>query len=248
MIRSTAFPAIFLDNLRKENVASQIGLAEMFDASIGKSSVLMPFGGKYQLTETEGSVQKLPVFGFTNTCSIMTHGFHPEIARFSPYLGASYSVVEALARVTAMGGDYRTCRLSNQEYFERLHEDPAKWGKPMQALLGLVEAQLAFETPSIGGKDSMSGTFNDIHVPPTVITFAVTTEKQIISFHLNSKKAGNYIYVVRHHAHEDHTPNYDELKSNFDKVREPGTRRQDRFCRYREIRRYCGSSKQNVIR
>ena len=209
-----------LDNLRKENVASQIGLAEMFDASIGKSSVLMPFGGKYQLTETEGSVQKLPVFGFTNTCSIMTHGFHPEIARFSPYLGASYSVVEALARVTAMGGDYRTCRLSNQEYFERLHEDPEKWGKPMQALLGLVEAQLAFETPSIGGKDSMSGTFNDIHVPPTVITFAVTTEKTDHILSPEFKKAGNYIYVVRHHAHEDHTPNYDELKSNFDKVRE----------------------------
>lgn len=208
-----------LDNLRKENVASQIGLAEMFDASIGKSSVLMPFGGKYQLTEAEGSVQKLPVFGFTNTCSIMTHGFHPEIARFSPYLGASYSVVEALARVTALGGDYRTCRLSNQEYFERLHEDPIKWGKPMQALLGLVEAQMAFETPSIGGKDSMSGTFNQIHVPPTMITFAVTTEKTQNILSPEFKSAGNYIYVIRHHANEDHTPNYEELKTNFDKVR-----------------------------
>ncbi len=208
-----------LDNLRRDNVASQIGLAEMFDASIGKSSVLMPFGGKYQLTESEGSVQKLPVFGFTNTCSIMTHGFHPQIARFSPYLGACYSVVEALARVCALGGDYRTCRLSNQEYFERLHDDPSKWGKPMQALLGLLDAQLAFETPSIGGKDSMSGTFNDIHVPPTLITFAVTTEQtqNILSSHF--KQAGNYIYLVRHRAHEDHTPNYDQLKENFDKVR-----------------------------
>lgn len=208
-----------LDNLRKENVASQIGLAEMFDASIGKSSVLMPFGGKYQLTESEGSVQKLPVFGFTNTCSILTHGFHPQIARFSPYLGASYSVVEALARVTALGGDYRTCRLSNQEYFERLHGDPKKWGKPMQALLGLVDAQLAFETPSIGGKDSMSGTFNNIHVPPTVITFAVTTEQTQNILSPEFKKEGNYIYIIRHHAHDDHTPNYEELKSNFDKVR-----------------------------
>ena len=180
----------------------------------------MPFGGKYQLTETEGSVQKLPVFGFTNTCSIMTHGYDPDIARFSPYLGASYSVVEALARVSAMGGDYRTCRLSNQEYFERLHDDPQKWGKPMQALLGLIEAQLAFETPSIGGKDSMSGTFNQLHVPPTLITFAVTTAKseQIISPEF--KKAGNYIYVIAHHPHADHTPDYTELKSNFDKVRE----------------------------
>ncbi len=209
-----------LDNLRKPNVACQIGMAEMFDASIGKSTVLMPFGGKYQLTETEGSVQKLPVFGFTNTCSIMTHGYDPDIARFSPYLGASYSVVEALARVSAMGGDYRTCRLSNQEYFERLHDDPQKWGKPMQALLGLIEAQLAFETPSIGGKDSMSGTFNQLHVPPTLITFAVTTAKseQIISPEF--KKAGNYIYVIAHHPHADHTPDYTELKSNFDKVRE----------------------------
>ena len=209
-----------LDNLRKPNVACQIGMAEMFDASIGKSTVLMPFGGKYQLTETEGSVQKLPVFGFTNTCSIMTHGYDPDIARFSPYLGASYSVVEALARVSAMGGDYRTCRLSNQEYFERLHDDPQKWGKPMQALLGLIEAQRAFETPSIGGKDSMSGTFNQLHVPPTLITFAVTTAKseQIISPEF--KKAGNYIYVIAHHPHADHTPDYTELKSNFDKVRE----------------------------
>ncbi len=209
-----------LDNLRKENVASQIGLAEMFDASIGKSTVLMPFGGKYQLSETEGSVQKLPVFGFTNTCSIMTHGFHPEVARYSPYLGASYSVVEALARVTALGGDYRTCRLSNQEYFERLHEDPSKWGKPMQALLGLIEAQLAFETPSIGGKDSMSGTFNQIHVPPTMITFAVTTEKAQNIVSSEFKEAGNYIYAIRHHANADHTPNYEMLKTNFDKVRE----------------------------
>ena len=119
-----------------------------------------------------------------------------------------------------MGGDYRTCRLSNQEYFERLHDDPQKWGKPMQALLGLIEAQLAFETPSIGGKDSMSGTFNQLHVPPTLITFAVTTAKseQIISPEF--KKAGNYIYVIAHHPHADHTPDYTELKSNFDKVRE----------------------------
>ncbi|MEG0737166.1 MAG: phosphoribosylformylglycinamidine synthase, partial [Longicatena sp.] len=143
------------ENLKQPNVASQIGLAEMFDSSIGKSTVMMPFGGKYQLSETEGSVQKLPVFGFTNTCSIMTHGYHPEVSLYSPYLGAAYSVVEALARVVAMGGNYATCRLTNQEYFERLNDHPEKWGKPMQALLGLIEAEMAFETPAIGGKDSM---------------------------------------------------------------------------------------------
>ena len=192
----------------------------MFDASIGKSTVLMPFGGKYQLTETEGSVQKLPVFGFTNTCSIMTHGYHPELSLYSPYLGASYSVVEALARVTAMGGNYETCRLTNQEYFERLHTDPEKWGKPMQALLGLIEAEMAFETPAIGGKDSMSGTFNDISVPPTLITFAVTTEKTEHIISPEFKEAGHHIYYIKHTPNDNQTPNYEELKANFAKVRE----------------------------
>ena len=208
------------ENLKQPNVASQIGLAEMFDASIGKSTVLMPFGGKYQLTETEGSVQKLPVFGFTDTCSIMTHGYHPELSLYSPYLGASYSVVEALARVTAMGGNYATCRLTNQEYFERLHTDPEKWGKPMQALLGLIEAEMAFETPAIGGKDSMSGTFNDISVPPTLITFAVTTEKTEHIISPEFKAAGNHIYYIKHTPKENKTPDYDELKTNFAKVRD----------------------------
>lgn len=207
------------ENLKKPNVASQIGLAEMFDASIGKSTVLMPFGGKYQLTETEGSVQKLPVFGFTNTCSIMTHGYHPKLSLYSPYLGASYSVVEALARVTAMGGNFETCRLTNQEYFERLHADPEKWGKPMQALLGLIEAEMAFETPAIGGKDSMSGTFNDISVPPTLITFAVTTEKTEHIISPEFKASGNHIYYIKHTPQDNKTPNYEELKANFAKVR-----------------------------
>lgn len=206
------------ENLQQPNVACQIGLAEMFDASIGKSTVLMPFGGKYQLSETEGSVQKLPVFGFTNTCSIMTHGYHPELSQYSPYLGASYSVVEALARVAALGGNYATCRLTNQEYFERLHNDPEKWGKPMQALLGLIEAELAFETPAIGGKDSMSGTFNDITVPPTLITFAVTTEKTQNIISSEFKKAGSRIYLLKHTPKENMTPNYEQLKENFAKM------------------------------
>ena len=207
------------ENLKQPNVASQIGLAEMFDASIGKSTVLMPFGGKYQLTETEGSVQKLPVFGFTNTASIMTHGYHPEVSLYSPYLGASYSVVEALARVTALGGNYATCRLTNQEYFERLNKDSERWGKPMQALLGLIEAEMAFETPAIGGKDSMSGTFNDISVPPTLITFAVTTEKTENIISSEFKKAGSYVYLIKHTPKENYVPNYEQLKQNFETVR-----------------------------
>lgn len=209
----------FLEMLRLPNVASQIGLSEMFDASIGKSTVLMPWGGKYQLSEEEGSVQKLPVFGFTNTCSIMTYGYHPELAQYSPYLGAAYSVVEALARVCALGGDYHTCRLSNQEYFERLGNDPKKWGNVTQAMLGLIEAQMAFETPAIGGKDSMSGTFNDISVPPTLITFAVTTEQSDHIVSAAFKHCDSYLYYIKHHAHDDYTPNYDECRRNFDKIR-----------------------------
>lgn len=206
------------ENLRLANVASQIGLAEMFDASIGKSTVLMPFGGKYQLSETEGSVQKLPVFGFTNTVSMLTHGYHPALSKYSPYLGAAYSVVEALARIVALGGDYTTCRLSNQEYFERLHDDPKKWGMPMQALLGLLEAQLAFETPAIGGKDSMSGTFKDIHVPPTLLTFAVTCEKSENIISSEFKGDANFIYLVKHEPKKNHIPNYEQLKKNFTSV------------------------------
>ncbi len=207
-----------IDTLKDANVASQIGLSEMFDASIGKSTVLMPWGGKYQLTQEEGSVQKLPVHGFTNTCSLMTYGYDPELSKYSPYLGASYSVVEALARLTALGADYKTARLSNQEYFERLGKDAHKWGNPFQALLGLIDAQLEFETPAIGGKDSMSGTYNDIHVPPTLITFAVTTAKanQIVSAEF--KEAGNYVYLVKHDPKENHLPNYAQLKDNFDCV------------------------------
>ena len=204
--------------LQDANVASQIGLAEMFDASIGKSTVLMPFGGKYQLTPEEGSVQKLPVHGMTNTCSVMTYGYDPKVSKYSPYLGASYSVVEALARITALGADYKKCRLSNQEYFEHLGADAQKWGQPFEALLGLIDAQLAFETPSIGGKDSMSGTYKDIHVPPTVITFAVTTAKTGDIVSASFKNPGDYVYLVKHTPVKNHVPNYEQLKENFETV------------------------------
>ena len=207
-----------LANLQKPNTAGQKGLVEMFDSTIGKSTVLMPYGGKYQLSESEGSVQKLPVLGVTNTCSLMTYGYNPQLADYSPYLAASYGVVEALARLTALGGDYRKARLTCQEYFERLNKDDEKWGNPMQALLGLIEAQIAFETPAIGGKDSMSGTFKDIHVPDTLITFAVTSEKANHIVSTEFKKENHKIYYVKHPIHSDLTVNYEALKQNFTKV------------------------------
>lgn len=201
--------------LASANTADQRGLSEMFDASIGKSTVLMPFGGKTQHTPEIGSVQKLPVLGFTKTCSAMTYGFDPKLSRFSPWLGAQYSVVEALARLAALGFDPLTARLSNQEYFERLGFDPDKWGYPLQALLGLLKAEMEFETPAIGGKDSMSGTFNDIHVPPTLITFAVATTDTDNVISSAFKGAGHPVYLLKHTPKADHSPNYDELKKNF---------------------------------
>ncbi len=205
--------------LQDPNVASQRGLVEMFDATIGASTVLMPFGGKYQMTESQASVQKVAVFGHTNTASVMSYGYQPSIAKYSPYLGAAYSVVEALAKLVAVGASYEHARLSNQEYFERLGNDPKKWGKPTQALLGLIEAQMAFETPSIGGKDSMSGTYKDLTVPPTLITFAVTTEHvdAIVSNELKEEK--HFLYYVKHKANRDGSPNYNQLKKIFTLVK-----------------------------
>ncbi|MGL6067065.1 MAG: phosphoribosylformylglycinamidine synthase, partial [Cetobacterium sp.] len=204
--------------LTSMNVASQRGMVEMFDASIGRSTVLMPYGGKYQLTESEGSVQKLPTEGVTNTCSMMTYGYNPLISEYSPYLGAQYAVIESLARLVAMGGSYKKARLSFQEYFERLGKDSTRWGKPFSALLGGIEAQLEFETPAIGGKDSMSGTFKDLDVPPTLISFAVTTEnvKNVISPEF--KKVGNIIYLIKSERLTGEMPNYEKLKENFELV------------------------------
>lgn len=207
-----------LENLAKENTASQKGLVEMFDSTIGKSTVLMPYGGKYQLTESEASVQKLPVMGLTDTCSIMSYGFHPGVSCYSPYLAGAYSVVEALARVAAVGGDIHKARLTCQEYFERLHQDEVRWGKPAQALLGVIEAQLAFKTPAIGGKDSMSGTYKNISVPPTIITFAVATGNTGNIISGEWKKSGSKIYLVKHPIHDDETPDYEALNKNFDTV------------------------------
>ncbi len=218
-IKGTGLKERFLNNLEDENVTSQKGLIEMFDSSIGASTVLMPFGGATQGTETQASVQKLPVGNHhTDTASIMTFGFNPYISSWSPYHGAAYAVVEALTKATAAGADFRKLRFSFQEYFERMHNETS-WGKPLAALLGALEMQLAFGLPAIGGKDSMSGTFNDINVPPTLIAFAAGTvdARKVISPEF--KKAGNYIYIIRHTPKADLTPDTAQLILNFGNVR-----------------------------
>lgn len=205
-----------LDSL---NVTCQRGMSEMFDYSVGRGTVLLPYGGDRQLTQSEASVQKISTNGFTNTCSIISYGFNPFISEVSPYLSSSYAVVESLCKITAVGGDYRKARLSFQEFFEKLNNSKEKWGKPTMALLGALDAQINFETPAIGGKDSMSGTFNDLEVPPTLISFAVATEhvKNIISKEFN--KNSKYVYLIPHNKNADGTPNYNQLKSNMDFIR-----------------------------
>ena len=196
------------------NVTSQKGLIENFDATIGRSTVLMPFGGKTQLSETQVSVQKLPTDGYTNTASVMAFGYNPFIADWSPYHSAAYAVVEACTKVVAAGADYSKMRFSYQEYFERMSSEHA-YGKPLSALLGALKMQVAFGLPSIGGKDSMSGTFENISVPPTLIAFGITTvdADKVVSTDL--KKAGNKLYLIKHHALANYMPNVEELKANW---------------------------------
>lgn len=209
-----------VNNLSDPNVVSQKGLIEMFDSSIGRSTVLMPYGGELQLTETQVSVQKLPTDGYTDTASMMAFGFNPVISKWSPYHGAAYSMVEACAKVVAAGGRYEKMRFSCQEYFERMTHDPKVWGKPMSALLGSLKMQVALGLPSIGGKDSMSGTFEHINVPPTLISFGITTvdAKNVISPEL--KWEGNRLWLVKHTPLDNYMPDVDQLKKNWAFVEE----------------------------
>ncbi|SFL77230.1 phosphoribosylformylglycinamidine synthase [Pelosinus propionicus] len=187
----------WLDNLRDLNVCSQKGLVEMFDSTIGASTVLMPFGGKFQTTPAEGMASKIPVLkGNTNTATLMTYGYDPQLSTWSPFHGAVYAVVEAVAKIVAMGGEYHTVRLTLQEYFERLGQDAVKWGKPFSALLGALHAQEQFSIPAIGGKDSMSGTFKELTVPPTLVAFAVNVVQadQVISPEF--KKIGSQVIRI----------------------------------------------------
>ena len=197
------------------NVASQKGLVETFDSTIGRSTVLMPYGGKRQTTETQVSVQKLPTAGYTDTASIMAFGYNPDLALWSPYHSAAYAVVEACTKVACAGADYSGMRFSYQEYFERMTKDPHTWGKPLSALLGALKMQKELELPSIGGKDSMSGTFEHIHVPPTLVAFGVTTvdARRVISPEF--KEAGNRIYLIKHTPLANRMPDTAQLKANW---------------------------------
>ena len=211
----------WLSTLADLNVCSQKGLVEMFDSSIGAGSVLMPYGGKNQLTETQAMVAKVPVQnGTTNTVTMMSYGFDPYLSSWSPYHGAAYAVTESVARIVAAGGDYKKIRFTFQEYFRRMTEDPKRWSQPFAALLGAYAAQIGFGLPSIGGKDSMSGTFQDIDVPPTLVSFAVdmALEQDIITPEL--KKAGNKLVWLKIERDENDLPVYDAVMDQYGKFME----------------------------
>ena len=209
----------WLAMLRDLNVCSQKGLVEMFDASIGAGSVLMPYGGQFQLTETQAMVAKVPVqTGKTNTVTMMSYGFDPYVSSWSPYHGAVYAVTESVARIVASGGDYKKIRFTFQEYFRRMTEDPSRWSQPFAALLGAYNAQLGFGLPSIGGKDSMSGTFNDIDVPPTLVSFAVDVAKQQDIVTPELKKAGNRLIWIRLPKDEYDLPDYGQTMDLYERL------------------------------
>jgi len=211
----------WLDNLRNLNVCSQQGLIERFDSTIGAGSVLLPFGGKHQATPAEGMVAKLPILsGDTTTGTVMTYGYNPQLAKWSPFHGALYAVVEAVAKVVAVGGSYQRVRLTLQEYFEKLGQDPVKWGKPFSALLGAFYAQKQLGIPAIGGKDSMSGTFKDLNVPPTLVAFAVDVVNVCKTISPEFKQVGSNIVLVPLARDEYELPDFAKVGSSFAKITE----------------------------
>ena len=211
--------AKWLETLADLNVCSQKGLVEMFDGSIGAASVFMPHGGKYQLTETQSMVAKVPVLnGKTNTVTMMSYGFDPYLSSWSPYHGAAYAVTESVAKIVATGGDYKKIRFTFQEYFRRMTEDPKRWSQPFAALLGAYAAQLGFGLPSIGGKDSMSGTFNEIDVPPTLVSFAVDVAKLQDVITPELKKAGNKLVWLRAPKDAYDLPDYAAVMDQYEKL------------------------------
>lgn len=217
----TDVKAAWLNTLSDLNVCSQKGLVEMFDGSIGAGSVFMPHGGKYQLTETQTMVAKVPVLnGKTDSVSMMSYGFDPYLSSWSPYHGAVYAVTESIAKIVAAGGDFHGIRFTFQEYFRRMTEDPKRWSQPFAALLGAYAAQIGYGLPSIGGKDSMSGTFQDIDVPPTLVSFAVDMahDSEIITPEL--KKAGNKLVWLRIEKDEYDLPKYDKVMEQYAKFTE----------------------------
>ncbi|MGI6732078.1 MAG: phosphoribosylformylglycinamidine synthase [Anaerovoracaceae bacterium] len=212
-------PRDFMADLKDLNCCSQKGLVEMFDSTIGSATVLLPLGGKYQLSPAVGMASKLPVTeGYTDTSTLMAYGYDPMLSSLSPFHGALYAVVESATKIVAMGGDYTKIRLSFQEYFERLEKDPKKWGKPFAALLGALKAQLELKIPAIGGKDSMSGSFMDLDVPPTLISFATSTvdANQVISTELKSTES-QLVYLTTD-KDQDHILDFEQYRRNMEAV------------------------------
>ena len=208
----------WLDTLKDLNVCSQKGLVEMFDGSIGAGSVFMPHGGKYQMTETQSMVAKLPVMhGKCDTVTMMSYGFDPYLSSWSPYHGAVYAVTESMAKIVACGGDYSKIRFTFQEYFRRMTEDPERWSQPFAALLGAYKAQIAYGLPSIGGKDSMSGTFEHIDVPPTLVSFAVDIAKEGDIITPELKKADNKLVWMKIEKDEYELPVYEQVMDQYGK-------------------------------
>lgn len=209
----------WLDVLKDINVADQKGLGEIFDSTIGARSVVMPYGGKYQLTASEGMVSKIPTIkGDTNTCTIMTYGYDPKIAKWSPFHGGIYSVLHSIAKIVAMGGDIKRTRLTLQEYFERLDNDYNKWGKPFSALLGANLVQKQLQIPAIGGKDSMSGTFEDINVPPTLVSFAVSVAKTENIISREFKKVGSNVIKISIPKDSRNIPDFEKAKKIYKRI------------------------------
>ncbi len=210
----------WLDTLSDLNVCSQKGLAEKFDSTIGAGSVLMPFGGKYQLTPTDGMAAKVPVLnGETNTATIMTFGYNPNLSSWSPFHGAAYAIVESVSKAVALGADYKKIYLTFQEYFERLGTDPTRWGKPFAALMGAYQTQLALNIAAIGGKDSMSGSFNDLDVPPTLTSFTAVPVKASAVISQEFKKTGSQVVMLTYERDENDMPNFEQLKNMYEAVR-----------------------------
>lgn len=209
----------WLANLQRLNVCAQKGLVERFDSTIGAGTVLMPFGGKYQTSPAEGMAAKLPVLeGETSTATLMSYGFNPDISQWSPFHGAQYAIVESVAKIAAMGGDIRKIRFTLQEYFEKLGKDPVKWGKPFSALLGAYHAQIMLDCPAIGGKDSMSGTFKDRNVPPTLVAFAVNTAEAGCVISTEFKQAGSTVVLLALNIDGVQLPDWEQLKRTYGKL------------------------------
>ncbi len=209
----------WMNTLSDLNVCSQKGLVEMFDSSIGAASVVMPYGGKYQLTPTQTMIAKLPMdAGNCDTVTMMSYGLDPYLSSWSPYHGSLYAILSSVAKIVAAGGDYKKIRFTFQEYFERLGEDKKRWGQPMAALLGAFEAQMRLGLPSIGGKDSMSGTFNEIDVPPTLCSFAVDVAKVSDIVTPELKKAGDKIILFKTKADTYSVPDFEQIKALYSEI------------------------------